>query len=561
MSQENKTPGNVKAVLMRLCLLVGMAGWLPLVNAEVLASLGDVQLDADAVMRLLEESDDSATELTEEQQRNVIFQNLLRKYLARQAEEAGFAEQPEVAAQIRVLAEEAQLYNAYLRSLVPVATLTTSQVVAIYRANLEQFQRPESVSVNQLVLTRANYGNSFDSVVALTGEAMQASSLDFAEFDSDLGLSAEDQSSAALERTIAVADLLPSVREALAAAVGNVVGPISLPQGVAFIQLNERLPAGPRPFDEVEQFVRDQSSTALRGSRETAYIDRLIESNPIEIKGERSWAGWLEGKRLPRRPEKRVIAEMGDVEYSLAELLAFIEVLKTTGYNQQLLSDPEYLREEFVKARLVRKYLVSQAKANNFDDQPRVKAMVAQARRVILSDAWLAQLVDGALSTPEQTVIDDYYQENIANYTVPAAVNLSQLLIEAGEGMAAKVGDFARSIEADESNFKTRAQELSLETSGVTSTFTEGWMSLTDIPVNIFQQIQGLASGSVSAPISVPEGTVFIGVNQVQRARVIPLEQIRERVEAEYVLQQRVAERNRRVAELRDAVKFADLRA
>ena len=561
MSQENKTPGNVKAVLMRLCLLVGMAGWLPLVNAEVLASLGDVQLDADAVMRLLEESDDSATELTEEQQRNVIFQNLLRKYLARQAEEAGFAEQPEVAAQIRVLAEEAQLYNAYLRSLVPVATLTTSQVVAIYRANLEQFQRPESVSVNQLVLTRANYGNSFDSVVALTGEAMQASSLDFAEFDSDLGLSAEDQSSAALERTIAVADLLPSVREALAAAVGNVVGPISLPQGVAFIQLNERLPAGPRPFDEVEQFVRDQSSTALRGSRETAYIDRLIESNPIEIKGERSWAGWLEGKRLPRRPEKRVIAEMGDVEYSLAELLAFIEVLKTTGFNQQLLSDPEYLREEFVKARLVRKYLVSQAKANNFDDQPRVKAMVAQARRVILSDAWLAQLVDGALSTPEQTVIDDYYQENIANYTVPAAVNLSQLLIEAGEGMAAKVGDFARSIEADESNFKTRAQELSLETSGVTSTFTEGWMSLSDIPVNIFQQIQGLASGSVSAPISVPEGTVFIGVNQVQRARVIPLEQIRERVEAEYVLQQRVAERNRRVAELRDAVKFADLRA
>ena len=91
MSQENKTPGNVKAVLMRLCLLVGMAGWLPLVNAEVLASLGDVQLDADAVMRLLEESDDSATELTEEQQRNVIFQNLLRKYLARQAEEAGGA--------------------------------------------------------------------------------------------------------------------------------------------------------------------------------------------------------------------------------------------------------------------------------------------------------------------------------------------------------------------------------------------------------------------------------------------------------------------------------------
>ena len=70
-------------------------------------------------MRLLDQTDDSAVVLSEEQQRDLIFQNLLRKYLAKQAEEAGLPDQPEVAEKIRVLAEEAQLYSAYLRNLVP----------------------------------------------------------------------------------------------------------------------------------------------------------------------------------------------------------------------------------------------------------------------------------------------------------------------------------------------------------------------------------------------------------------------------------------------------------
>ena len=262
---------------------------------------------------------------------------------------------------------------------------------------------------------------------------------------------------------------------------------------------------------------------------------------------------------MPRRPEKRVIAEMGDVEYSLEELLAFVEVLKTAQFNQELLSDTEYFREQIVRPRIIRKFLVAQARANNFGDQPRVRALIAEARRAILSDAWLAQLVDGAMSVPEQLVIDQYYEENLADYSAPAAVNISQLIIEAGDGVEAKVDEFVRLIEGVESSFTAKARELSLEEGGVTSTFTEGWSLITDIPADVFQQIQGLASGGVSGPISVPEGVTFIGINQVRRARVIPLEEIRQRVESEYLAKQRVAERNRRVRELREAMIFPDV--
>ena len=115
MTKENKTLSIVGRALARSFLLVGIA-WLPAANAEVVASLGNVGLDADAVMRLLDQTDGSAAVLSEEQQRDLIFQNLLRKYLAKQAEEAGLPDQPEVAEKIRVLAEEAQLYSAYLRN-------------------------------------------------------------------------------------------------------------------------------------------------------------------------------------------------------------------------------------------------------------------------------------------------------------------------------------------------------------------------------------------------------------------------------------------------------------
>ncbi len=558
MTRVKKSRGYAQRFVLQLVLIFGVSVSLPIANSEVVASLGDVALDADAVMRLLEQSEDSSSMLTNQQQRDVIFQNLLRKYLAKQAEAAGLPDQPEVAERIRVLAEEAQLYSAYLRSLVPVTNLTTVQAIALYRENLEQFQRRQSVSVNQILLTRAGYDQDYEDVVARLGEAMRTGRLNFSDVSTDLGLNPDDQRNAALERTIAVEDLLPSVREVLAGAeIGDVVGPIVLDQGAAFIQLNQRLPAGPRAFDEVEQFVRDRASTSLRDSVETAFVDKAIEENPIKFKSERSWAGWLlEGKRLPRNPEKRVIAEMGDVQYTLAEMLSFIGVLKTTGFDEGQLSEPDYLREQLVKTRVVRKFFVEQARSNKFDDQPRVKAMVATARRVILSDAWLERLVDGAITAPEQAVIDGYYQENIADYQIPAAVNMSQLFIESSDAAEAVVSGFLSSMQDDQANFKAQAQDLLDKEGAVNSTFTEGWTEISDIPVNIFEQIKGLTSGSLSAPINVASGVIFIQVNQIRRGSVIPLEQIRERVEAEYVAQQRVAERNRRVSALQEELIF-----
>jgi parvulin-like peptidyl-prolyl isomerase len=556
MTEEKEAVGIAKRALLHLLLLVVM-GWFPVANAETVVSLGDVGLDADAVMRLLEQTDDAAPELTEQQQRDLIFQNLLSKYLAKQAEEVGLHEQPAVAERIRVLAEESQLYNAYLRSLVPVTGLTTAQVVRLYRENLQQFQRPESVSVNQIVVTPAVYGEDFESVVSKLQTTLQAKGGEAFDVNSDLGLGDEVQKNAALERTVAVADLLPSVREALAAAdVGQAVGPIAVAQGVAFIRLNQRLSAGSRALEEVEDLIRDRASTALRNSLETAYVEELVQANPIKLRGERSWAGWLEGKRLPRRPEKRVIAEMGAVEYSLGELLAFIEVLKTTGVTQQQLSEPEYLREQVVKARVVRKLLIEQAKASGFDGQLKVKAMVAEARRMILADARLAQIIDGAVTAPEQAVIEDYYQRNIADYRQPGGVNISQLLIGAGEGAEAAAAEFVRSIQSGESSFRARAQELSDEGGAVAATLTEGWVALSDIPANVFEQIKEMSSGDLSAPISVAEGFLVIRINEVRRARIIPLEQIRERVAAEYVSRQRSAEQIRIVSELRKAQKY-----
>jgi hypothetical protein len=84
---------------------------------------------------------------------------------------------------------------------------------------------------------------------------------------------------------------------------------------------------------------------------------------------------------------------------------------------------------------------------------------------------------------------------------------------------------------------------------------------ITDIPADVLQQIQGLASGGVSGPITVPEGVMFIGINQVRMPRVIPLDEIRERVELEYIAKRRIAERNRRVAALREGMIYPDFGA
>ena len=116
--------------------------------------------------------------------------------------------------------------------------------------------------------------------------------------------------------------------------------------------------------------------------------------------------------------------------------------------------------------------------------------------------------------------------------------------------------EFVRSIRAGESGFNDGAQQLSNESGDATSTFTEGWTLISDIPSDVFEQIAGLSGGDVSAPIKIAGGIIVIQINQVQSASVIPLEQIQERVASEYVTQQQSAERNEILSELKNALKF-----
>ena len=192
----------------------------------------------------------------------------------------------------------------------------------------------------------------------------------------------------------------------------------------------------------------------------------------------------------------------------------------------------------------------------DFDDQPKVKAMMAEARRMILADARLTQIIDEAVTVPEQAVIEDYYQTNIADYRLPGGANISQLLIGAGEGAEAAAAELVRSIQSGESDFRARAQEFSSEKSAATGTFTEGWVALSDIPASVFEQIKDMSSGDLSAPIPVAEGLLVIQINELRTARIVPLDQIRERVAAEYVARQRSAEQARIVSELRKAQKY-----
>ena len=152
-------------------------------------------------MRLLDQTDGSAAVLSEEQQRDLIFQNLLRKYLAKQAEEAGLPDQPEVAEKIRVLAEEAQLYSAALRNLVPEATLTTSP------GGWTVSRRCRAVPTTRFCIRKSN-ARSAPLAATLIRRSLRwrggSTGADFSNVGGDLGLSAEAQRMRA--RPVAVAN-------------------------------------------------------------------------------------------------------------------------------------------------------------------------------------------------------------------------------------------------------------------------------------------------------------------------------------------------------------------
>ncbi len=200
------------------------------------------------------------------QMTSILFQ---RRILAAEAERAGLASDPQIAAAIQI-AKERILSDARLARIdaanTPSPASLDAYAASTYRADSQRFETPEQIRARHILisagpdarakaeqlLAKLKAGGSFE-VLARENSADRASALK----GGDLGFFARGTMVAAFDK------------EAFTMQPGQLSGPVESEFGFHIIRLEEKRPAGKRPFEEVREELRKEAAgKAIRMGRE-----------------------------------------------------------------------------------------------------------------------------------------------------------------------------------------------------------------------------------------------------------------------------------------------------
>jgi len=258
-----------------------------------------------------------------------------------------------------------------------------------------------------------------------------------------------------------------------------------------------------------------------------------------------------------------ILAAAADADPILAENSK--EVVRLSEFEIELLRVPPELRDEFVTSRkrvgdllaqmLLRKKLVSEAKAAKLDQQPetvgRIKAeterLLAQVRVAALDEQSGAQF-DQKLAQYQARAREIYLVDR-DKFRAPEEVSASHILFDAkkrGSDEARKLAEQARARILAGADFKGVAVEVSEDPSAKTNGGALGWFTADKMDPAFAKAAFGMKQvGALSEPVQSQFGWHIIRLDGRKESTVAPFEQVRDQIVADlrarYVDEQRDA--------------------
>jgi peptidylprolyl isomerase len=232
-------------------------------------------------------------------------------------------------------------------------------------------------------------------------------------------------------------------------------------------------------------------------------------------------AGWAD--------ESQAVAKLGATQYSAADLNAFVQSLDPAT-RREALADPETMNR-LVQLEIIRKAILAEAKAKNWQKRPDVaKAITAAADAITLKD-YLASAVPLPAGYPSPEDIQKAYDLNRDRFMQPRQYHLEQIFIASprGDKNAAaaqkKVDDMAAKLRAG-AKFEDLARAGSDHKPSAAKGGDMGWAPEDQILPEIRATIAGMTKGEISAPIGGDAGWHIIRMLDTKPAAPRPLAEV-----------------------------------
>ncbi len=305
-------------------------------------------------------------------------------------------------ASFRDFVKEQLRQTKYLEQTIGEVEISDSEARAFYEANTDTYLSEARIKARAIVVADQELANDLRAR-ALAGEDFAALAEEYSTLRADRGgaLGAAEGSSepvavgrAALPNSVANA--------AFGLGAAGITEVIASGASYYLVSVEQFLPAGPMPFEEVAEQVREDARAVKREGEAQAVLASLRAEAQITV-GEESRFSY----------DNPVIARVGDTEILASDLD------RVTYLNQQIqqILNPDnaeivarIFKPSFLE-RMIDQELAYQGAADLGVEFVGSKAVVAQsALNYVSRDA-----------TVSETEIQDYYDSNESNFTIPAS--------------------------------------------------------------------------------------------------------------------------------------------
>ena len=253
-----------------------------------------------------------------------------------------------------------------------------------------------------------------------------------------------------------------------------------------------------------------------------------------------------------------IIGKIGDLELKASDVREAIASLDDK--QQAALAGNRDALNQYVRALLIQRLVLEQARAEKWDQQPAVIARLVRAREAALAESFLE---NASAPEPGWPSIDDItraYETHKEKLLIPKACRLAQIFIacpenspkETASKTSEKLAGVTSELAAKDADFAAIARKASDEPASAANGGEIGWLAEDQIQPEIRAKLPELKLNEVSAPIRLAGGWHIIKLLDTREARTPALDEVRD--ELVTILKQEKSRINRQkfISELLD---------
>lgn len=228
-----------------------------------------------------------------------------------------------------------------------------------------------------------------------------------------------------------------------------------------------------------------------------------------------------------------VVGRLGKAEITEADLSRRFDGLAADQV--KLMSENPKLLEQVIVSALVQEALVHEAEEKKWQERPEVAAALEQARAELIAESWLNAQVKLPEGFPEESLIQEIYDNNKESFRTPRRFRLAQIYIalpanaDESDVKAAeqKLSSLQKKLASKGADFAALAREYSDADEVAEKGGEIGWLTEAQMRPEIRAEVAGLAEGVPSEALRLDDGWHILKLLDTQPPGFRPLAEVK----------------------------------